>query len=125
MSMFNECLIHLCDCTCLNVLHILNYMLIVHKKIFECFNCFWKVFCFEKFQKLCNFVLATQSLESSQSQDPSRELTQKLLRLSSESSPQSQKRLRKISKFWIFRIFATLFGDWVISGSSNHEVYLE
>ena len=61
MSMFNECLIHLCDCT-LNVLHMLNYMLIKHKKIFECFNCFLKVFWFEKcqkFQKLCNPVLAT------------------------------------------------------------------
>ena len=37
-------------------------MLIKHKKIFECFNFFWKVFCFEnfqKFQKLCNSVLAT------------------------------------------------------------------
>ena len=40
MFMFNECLIHLCDCTCLNVLHILNYMLIKHKNIFECFYLF-------------------------------------------------------------------------------------
>ena len=38
--MFNECLIHLCDCTCLNVLHILNYMLIKHKNIFKCFYLF-------------------------------------------------------------------------------------
>ena len=60
MSMFNECLIHLCDCTWLNMLHMPNYMLIKHKKIFECFNCFWKVFLFWKISKnLCNPVLAT------------------------------------------------------------------
>ena len=28
----------------------LNYMLIKHKNIFECFNCFWRVFWFEKCQ---------------------------------------------------------------------------
>ena len=49
--MFNECLIHLCDCTCLNVLHLLNHMLIKHKNILKCFNCFWKVFLFWKFSK--------------------------------------------------------------------------
>ena len=47
-SMFNECHIHLCDCTCLNVFHILNFCWSNTKKIFECFNCFWKVFCFCK-----------------------------------------------------------------------------
>ena len=45
------------------MLHMLNYMLIKHKKIFECFSCFWKVFLFWKniknFQKLCNLGLAT------------------------------------------------------------------
>ena len=41
--MFNECLIHLCDCTWLNVLYILNHMLIKPKKIFEYFRLclFW------------------------------------------------------------------------------------
>ena len=79
----------------------LDYMFIKHKKIFECFNCFWKVFCFEKLQKhqkLCNSVLATHSRNSIQSHAPSREHTQKLLQLSGESGPQSQKRLRKIFK---------------------------
>ena len=51
MSIFNECLIHLCDCTWLNMFHMLNYMLIKHRKIFECFNCFWKVFLFWKILK--------------------------------------------------------------------------
>ena len=54
-SMFNECHIHSCDCTCLNLFSHAQSLLINHKKIFECFSCFWKVFCFyknlSKFQK--------------------------------------------------------------------------
>ena len=70
--MFNECHIHLCDCTCLNVFSHAQSWLIKHKKIFECFSCFWKVFGFFVFffwvQKCQNFqkkqccpVLVTQS----------------------------------------------------------------
>ena len=62
MSMFNERLIHLCDCTCLNEMCMLKHLLIKHEKIFKCFNCFWKVFCFtrsQKFLKLCSPVLLT------------------------------------------------------------------
>ena len=53
----------------------LNYMLIKHKKIFECFSYFWKVFYFEnfqKFQKLCNPIVATCLAGQA-----NRELTQK------------------------------------------------
>ena len=72
------------------------------QKIF--LSVFGKCFCFEKFQNLCNSVLVTLSHESSQSQALSRELTQNLSRLPGESSPQSRKRLRKISNFWVFII---------------------
>ena len=41
---FNECLSHLCDCTCPNVMCMLKYLLIKPKYIFECFICFWKWF---------------------------------------------------------------------------------
>ena len=41
---FNECLPHLCDCTCSNVMYMLKYLVIKPKKIFECFICFWKWF---------------------------------------------------------------------------------
>ena len=41
---FNECLSHLCDCTCSNVMCMLKYLLIKPKNIFECFICFWKWF---------------------------------------------------------------------------------
>ena len=42
--LFNECLFHLCDCTCSNVMYLLNYLLIKPKNIFEYFLCFWKCF---------------------------------------------------------------------------------
>ena len=41
---FNKCLFHLCDCTCSNVMSILNCLSIKPKKIFEYFICFWKCF---------------------------------------------------------------------------------
>ena len=43
--------------------HMLNLCWFKHKNIFECFSCFWKVFCSYKnwkFQKQCCPVLATQ-----------------------------------------------------------------
>ena len=42
--LFNECLIHLCDCTWSNVMCILNFLSIKPKKIFEYFICFGKCF---------------------------------------------------------------------------------
>ena len=45
--LFNECLFHLCDCTCSNVMCILNCLSIKPKKNFEYFIFFFKVFlCF-------------------------------------------------------------------------------
>ena len=41
---FNECLSHLCDCTCSNVMCMLKYLMIKPKNIFECFICFRKWF---------------------------------------------------------------------------------
>ena len=65
MFMFNECHIHSCDCTCLNVFSHAQSLLINHKIFFECFSCFLKVLSFykklSKIQKLCCPVLATQS----------------------------------------------------------------
>ena len=40
----NVQLFHLCDCTCSNVMCILNCLSIKSKKIFEHFICFWKCF---------------------------------------------------------------------------------
>ena len=41
---FNECLSHLCNCTCSNMIYMLIYLFIKTKNIFECFICFWKWF---------------------------------------------------------------------------------
>ena len=50
---FNWCLSHLCDCTCLNVICMLNYLLIKPKKIFECLYVFESVFSFCQNAFLC------------------------------------------------------------------------
>ena len=62
---FNKCLFHLCDCTCLNVMSILNCLSIKPKKIFEYFICFWKcfyAFLFWVFFLNCNFHVFHQKL---------------------------------------------------------------
>ena len=55
--MFNECLFHLYDCTCSNVMCILNYLLIKLKNIFEYFvyfsKCFYTFVCLEFLFKMC------------------------------------------------------------------------
>ena len=109
MFMLNECLIHLCDCTWLNVMYILKHLLIKPKKIFEYFSCFWKVFWFEKISQksknvqLCILVTYLESRVSSSSC----ELNLKVLRLIGEWKFQLRKRL------WIFfqNLGLRIFGD--------------
>ena len=113
--MFNECLIHLCDCTWLNMLHMLKYMLIKHKKNFKCFSCFWKMFLFWKMSKISKNVqpsFGDLPHGSSQSHAPVASLYRRFLWLTGGSRSQSRKRLRKFFKifgFWSFSwlIFAT------------------
>ena len=50
----NECLSHLWDCTCSNVMCMLKYLIIKPKKIFECFICFWKWFYTFIFFSVCS-----------------------------------------------------------------------
>ena len=124
MSMFNKCHIHLCDCTWLNVFSHTQSLFIKHKKIFECFSCFWKVFCFlqkcQKFQKLCCPVLATWSWVK---------LVASLLRrfswLTGRSKSQLWKIFRKFFKIWFLNFFATYTGDLFVGGSSSREGYTE
>ena len=114
--MFNECFIHLCDYTWLNVLYILNQLLIKHKKILEYFYLFLECILFWKIlenPKIFATLFWRFSCRSSKSRDPSRELTQMLLRLSGESVPQSRKIIRKFSKFlgfWHFHESVWLLG---------------
>ena len=105
MSMFNECHIHLCDCTWLNVFSHAQSLLIKHKKIFKCFNCFWKVFCFCKnvkifknsvalFWRLSRGLVQSHVLVAS----PHRDFSW----LTSGSMSQSRKILRIFFKIWVF-----------------------
>ena len=81
----------------------LNYMLIKHKKIFECFNCFWKSFWFEKcqkFQKLCNPVLATWLRVNLVACPQSRAYTIGFRDSLASQSSSHKKDLENFSKIW-------------------------
>ena len=62
--LFNECLFHLCDCTCSNLMCILNCFSIKSKKIFEYFICFLKcfyAFVFWVFVQIAFFMFFTKN----------------------------------------------------------------
>ena len=127
--MLNESLIHLCDCTCLNMLHVLNYMLIKHKKIFECFSCFWKVFFILKiFKNFKNYATLFWRLASKVKPVAclSCELTQKVFATYQWVNVLVVKEAQKFfSICWVFRFLETQFGDLFAGGSSSHDVYSE
>ena len=132
MSMFNECHIHSCDCTWLNVFSHALSLLIYHKKIFEYFRCFWKVLCFckncQKFQKLFCPVLATQSWVEP-IVCPSCESITAIFRDSLVTHWRVNASVAKKSslffKNWIFMLFAAQVGDLFASGWSSREAYTE
>ena len=98
------------------------------QKIFECFNCFWKVFCFEKcqkFQKLWHLVLATCLAGQASCMPQSWACTEGFCDSLAGQSPSREKDLEIFSKIWVFRFLATQFGGLFASGSSSHEVYSE
>ena len=130
MSMFNECHIHLCDCTWLNVFSHAQSLLIKHKKIFECFSCFWKVFCFckksQKFQKQCCPVLATQ-LRVGPVACPSRMSTQIFFVAHWRVNAQSRKILRIFFKIWVFNVSCNsvwrLVRKWKVQSREDLEIF--
>ena len=76
--------------------HMLNLCWVKHKKIFECFKCFWKVFCSLKLKDFKNDfcpILATQSRVSPVACH-SRELASQFWRLVHEWKVQSRGSLR-------------------------------
>ena len=82
-------------------------LLIKHKKIFECFSCFWKVFCFCKnvknVKKLFCPVLATQ------------------LRVDPVTCPSRKKYLEYFSKFEFLMFLVAQSGDLFAGGGSSRE----
>ena len=107
MSMFNECHINLCDCTWLNVFSHAHFLLIKHKKIFECFSCFWKVFCFYKnCQNFKNSVTLFWQLSHGliQSYVPVMSPHINFSWLTGGSMSQSWKILSIFFKIWVFNV---------------------
>ena len=100
MFMLNECHFHLCDCTCLNVFSHAQSLLNKHKKIFECFSCFWKVFCYRDFSQLTSDSLASKCFSR-------------------------KKDSEYFSKIWVFMLFAAKVGNLFASGRSNRKGYTE
>ena len=112
MSVFNECLIHFCDCTWLNVLYILYHILIKHKIFFEYFSCFWKLFLFWKFSEIQKFstLLFGDSLTSHANRDAPIASLHKRFRDSLVSETSShEKYLQKLSKIMGFYHFRDYF----------------
>ena len=129
--MFNECLIYLCDCTWLNLLHMLNYMLIKNKQIFffECFSCFWKVLLFWKniknFKNCATLFWQLASRVKPVASPQSGAYIEGFHDSLVGYNPSREKDLEIFSKIWVFRFLATQFGGLFASGSSSHEVYSE
>ena len=130
MSMFNKCHIHLCDCTWLNVFSYAQSLLIKHKKIFECFSCFWKVFCFCKNVKIFkNSVALFWQLSRGLVQlhvpiaSPHRDISW----LTGGSLPQSRKIIRIFFKFWVFNIsrdsVCRLVCGWKVQSQEDSEIF--
>ena len=141
--MFNKCHIHLCDCTWWNVFSHAQSLLIQAQKDFECFRCFWKVFCLKnlKISKIlfCP-VLAAQS-QVCQVACLSRIFAGHFWRLVCEWKVQSrgllrdfrgsardslagrpssrEKHLEKIFKFLSLSVLAAWSGDCVATYSSR------
>ena len=126
MFMFNECHIHLCDCTWLNVFSHAQYLLIKHKKIFECFSCFWKVSCFYKNVKnFKNSVALSWRLNRRlvQSHVPVTSLHRDFSWLTSGLKPQSRKILRIFFTNWFLMFLVTQSSDLFAGGRSSCEGY--
>ena len=124
MFMFNECHIHLCDCTWLNVFSHAQYLLIKHEKIFECFSCFWKVSCFYKNVKnFKNSVALFWRLSPGWSSCMSQSWAHiEIFRGSlAGQCPSREKYLEYFSKFGFLMFLATQSGDLLVGGRSSRE----
>ena len=129
--MFNECVIHLCDCTWLNVLYILNHMLIKYKRFLSIFSCFWKVFCFENFQKIQNFLqlcFSDSLMGQASHKTPIASLHKSSRDSLASQFPSHKKYLENISKFlsfWHFRNLVWRLGrEWRLQSRAYIEGFM-
>ena len=125
--MFNECHIHLCDCTWLDVFHMLNFCWSNTKRFLSVLVVFGKYFSFYKkcqnFQKQCCPILATWSRISPVAYPQLRDHTVGFCDSLAGHCPSREKYLGKFSKIWVFRFLATKTGDWFVGESSSCEGY--
>ena len=125
MFMFNECHIHLCDCTWLNVFSHAQSLLINHKKIFEFLVVFGKYFVFAKivkifknsvalFWRLSRGLVQSHALIASPHRDFSR--------LIGGSMSQLWKILRIFFKIWVFMFLAAQYvvRGWKVQSRGVH-----
>ena len=79
-----------------------QFLLLKHKKIFECLNCFWKVFLFlQKISKISKTVLPCSGdlvIGKPNRMPPVTSLLSRFTWLTGWSKSQSRKRLRKFFK---------------------------
>ena len=125
--MLNECLIHLCDCTCLNVFHILNFCWSNTKRFLSFLNCSWKVFCFCKNIKNSVALFWRLSRRLVQSHVPIVSPNRDFSRLTDGSMPQLQKILRIFFKIWVFNVSRDsvwwLVRGWKVQSRGDLEIF--
>ena len=105
-------------------------LLIKHKKIFECFSCFWKVSCFCKNVKIFkNSVALFWQLNCKlvQSYVPVASPHINFSWLTGESLPQSRKILRIFFKIWVFNVSRDsvwrLLCRWKVQSRKGSEIF--
>ena len=124
MSMFNECHIHLCDCTWLNVFSHAQSLLFNHKKNFKCLVVFGKYFAFTKNVKISKTVLPCSSdLVTSWSSHmlQSRAHTKIFFYSLAGQCPNHKKYLKYFSKFGFLMFIMAQSGDLFVGGGSSHK----
>ena len=131
-----------------------QFLLIKHKKIFECFNYFWKVYCFWKVFFFCkniknfkNSVALFWRFDRGSIQSHAPSLHRSFLRLTGRSTSRSQKRVRKFFQNFgflnfsqlglatclrveapvarLYKIFRGSLRDFLAGVPSSHEKHLE
>ena len=143
--MFNEYLIHLCDCTCLNVFHILNLCWSNTKRFLSVLIVFGKYFIFAKMSKISKIVLPCSSdlvVGKTSRMPPVASLLSRFTRPTGGSKSQSRKRPRKFFKntgrlclaicLWVEASVASLLKSFrgslrgfLVGGPSNREKHLD
>ena len=102
-------------------------LLIKHKKIFECFSCFWKVFCFCKNVKNSVALFWRLSRGLVQSYVPVANPHRDFSRLTGGSMPQSRKILRIFFKIWVFNVSRDsvwrLVRGWKVQSRGDSEIF--